>query len=123
MLKDLIFTIFFIVFGLLEIITNGIYLFKKDGLKYAVKQHQELPKGVSERKLKIKVVLVFIFGVLFFVTGILTLFNLSFIKNVYFIVLILFSIYALCEAIYYKYWRIFGFFAITVILILLYWFL
>ena len=44
-----IFRCFFLAFGMFEVITNLRFLMKKDGLDLAIKQHGELPKGISEK--------------------------------------------------------------------------
>ena len=77
-------------------------------------QHREIPENVTKSKLKIKVTIMFLFGWLFLLTGIL-----SFSKNLLY-VLILFNVYALSEAIYYKYWKTFGAFFVSIIMTVIY---
>lgn len=107
--KDQIFRCFFVAFGIAEIITNGNYLRLKDVMKLAIKQHGELPKGISDKKVKVKVCCMFISGIVFFIAG-LSAFIMKEVKSSIFIsVLSAFSLYALCEAFYYKYWKTAGF--------------
>ena len=42
-----IFKIIIVVFGLIEIMTNGYYLFGKNKIMKAKLQHRELPEGIT----------------------------------------------------------------------------
>ncbi len=113
-----IFKIIMIIFGLIEIITNGYYLFGKDKIMKAKLQHRELPKGTTVFQLRLKVILMFLIGCLFFTAGIISLFKER--EYLLFLALIFLNLYALCEALYYRYWRVFGFFIVTVFMTLIY---
>lgn len=111
-----IYRCFFIALGMFEIITNFTYLIKKDGMNLARKQHGELPKGISKTKIKLKVCCMFIYGILFFIGGLVAFINKSVNSTMYEVILILFSIYAVCEAMHYKYWKTVSFACISLIL-------
>lgn len=113
-LKQLIIKCFFIIFGIIEVVTNGFYLSGEKRIMKAKLQHREIPENVTKSKLKIKVTIMFLFGWLFLLAGIL-----SFSKNLLYI-LILFNIYLLCEAMHYKYWKTFGAFFVSLIMTVIY---
>ena len=116
-----IFKIIIVVFGLIEIMTNGYYLFGKNKIMKAKLQHRELPEGITIFQLKLKVILMFLSGLLFFITGIVSFFKEK--EHLLFLSLIFFNLYALCEALYYIYWKVFGFFIVSVFMTLIYIFL
>ena len=116
-----IFKIIIVVFGLIEIMTNGYYLFGKDKIMKAKLQHRELPEGITVFQLKLKVILMFLSGLLFFITGIASFFKEK--EYLLFLSLIFFNLYALSEALYYRYWKIFGFFIVSIFMTLIYIFL
>ena len=116
-----IFKIIIVVFGLIEIMTNGYYLFGKDKIIKAKLQHRELPEGITIFQLKLKVILMFLSGLLFFITGIVSFFKEK--EHLLFLSLIFFNLYALSEALYYGYWKIFGFFIVSIFMTLIYIFL
>ena len=113
-----IFKIIMIIFGLTEIVTNGYYLFGKDKIMKAKLQHRELPEKITVFQLRLKVILMFLIGCLFFTAGITSLFKEW--EYLLFLALIFLNLYALCEALYYRYWRVFGFFTVTVFMTLTY---
>ena len=116
-----IFKIIIVIFGLIEIMTNGYYLFGKDKIIKAKLQHRELPEGITVFQLKLKVILMFLSGLLFFITGIVSFFEEK--EYLLFLSLIFFNLYALSEVLYYKYWKIFGFFIVSIFMTLIYIFL
>ena len=116
-----IFKIIIVVFGLIEIMTNGYYLFGKNKIMKAKLQHRELPEGITIFQLKLKVILMFLSGLLFFITGIVSFFEEK--EYLLFLSLIFFNLYALSEVLYYKYWKIFGFFIVSIFMTLIYIFL
>lgn len=59
----MIVSIIFYIFGLFELITNTVYLLKKDGIKQAYGQHREIPAGVSYGRMKVKVVTMLVVGI------------------------------------------------------------
>ncbi|MBL4936441.1 hypothetical protein JK636_11785 [Clostridium sp. YIM B02515] len=108
----------FVAFGMFEIISNLIFLSLKNGMNLARKQHQEIPKEVTKKQLKTKVMLMFILGLLFFLIGIAS-FILRNVNETYFLLaLILFATYAVGEALYYKYWKTLGFSAVSILFLL-----
>ena len=116
-----IFKIIIVVFGLIEIMTNGYYLFGKNKIMKAKLQHRELPEGITIFQLKLKVILMFLSGLLFFITGIVSFFKEK--EHLLFLSLIFFNLYALSEALYYRYWKVFGFFIVSIFMTLIYIFL
>ena len=116
-----IFKIIIVIFGLIEIMTNGYYLFGKNKIMKAKLQHRELPEGITILQLKVKVMLMFLSGCLFFITGIASFFKEK--EYLLFLSLIFFNLYALSEVLYYKYWKIFGFFIVSAFMTLIYIFL
>ena len=116
-----IFKIIIVVFGLIEIMTNGYYLFGKNKIMKAKLQHRELPEGITILQLKVKVMLMFLSGCLFLITGIASFFKEK--EYLLFLSLIFFNLYALSEVLYYKYWKIFGFFIVSAFMTLIYIFL
>lgn len=115
-----IYRAFFVAFGMFEIISNLTFLTAKDGINMARKQHQEIPKEVTKKQLKTKIMFMLIFGLIFFLTGI-TSYILRQVNKTYFLVaLILFATYAVGEALYYKYWKTFGFATVSILLLLVF---
>lgn len=109
---------FLLAFGITEIITNTVYLLKENGLDLARNQHRELPENISYKKIKLKVVIMLLFGIVFFITSLSTYVLHRYISNMIFITLILFSIYGIIEFLYYRYWKTFGFAIVTILLML-----
>ncbi|QLY81772.1 hypothetical protein [Clostridium intestinale] len=118
--KEEIFRAFLLAFGSLQIITNLSYLLKNEGIELARRQHQELPSDASNTKMKIKVICMFLVGVMFFAVSFISYIFHDFYEEAIFTSLIIFSIYALVEALYYKYWKTTGFAIVTLILLLIY---
>ncbi|BBM40118.1 hypothetical protein JCM16776_0331 [Leptotrichia shahii] len=116
-----IFKIIIVIFGLIEIMTNGYYLFGKDKIMKAKLQHRELPEEITILQLKLKVMLMFLSGCLFLITGIASFFKEK--EYLLFLSLIFFNLYALCETLYYRYWKVFGFFIVSIFMTLIYIFL
>ena len=113
-----IFRVLLLNFGMFEIITNMSYLIKENGLDSARKQHGELPPQLPLAKIKVKVIFMLLFGVLFFITSLLTYILHKYIGFVLFMPSILFSFYGITEALYYKYWKTFGFAFVTILLLI-----
>ncbi|WP_234117094.1 hypothetical protein [Clostridium hydrogenum] len=109
---------FFLAFGVFQVIANLNYLLLKDGIKLARKQHQEIPSTVTDKQMKIKVTLMFSFGIVFLSNGVVSFATHSLNQTYYVITLILFAVYASVEALYYKYWRTFGFSIISILLLI-----
>lgn len=115
--KQEIFRALLLAFGTGQIIANVTYLVKKNGIDLARKQHQELPEDVSDKKMKIKVICMLIAGVMFFIVASISYIRHSYFNTIIFGSLIIFSIYAVVEALYYKYWKTFGFAIVSLILL------
>jgi hypothetical protein len=103
-----IYLAFFIAFGATQIISNLIYLSKKNGIELARRQHKELPDMATSMQVKKKVVCMLLFGILFLAVGLVSSFTRSFHQISIVIVLGMYVAYALAEAIYYKFWKTIG---------------
>ncbi|MCX7711113.1 MAG: hypothetical protein N2484_14845 [Clostridia bacterium] len=106
--KQEIFRAFILVFGSLQTIANLTYLLRKNGLTLARKQHQELPADVSDKKMKLKVTLMLVFGIAFFFVGLVSYIFHDFLGNAMLMALILFAVYETIEAAFYRYWKTTG---------------
>lgn len=113
-----IFRALLLTFGITEVISNITYLIKENGLDLARKQHTELPQNVSNKKIKLKVVCMLFFGASFFLVSLITYILHRYIPSIIFITSILFCFYGIIEALYYKYWRTFGFAFTTILLVI-----
>lgn len=109
---------FILAFGTMEILTNLSYLLRNNGLEFARKQHGEIPENVDNRKIRIKVVAMLITGILFFLSGLMSYILHSYIRSLFIISAVIFSVYAITEALYYKYWKTYGFALISIILLI-----
>lgn len=115
-----IYRAFFVAFGAFESFTNLSYLTKINGIQLARKQHKELPEIVSDRQMKAKVTAMFLFGLVFLINGLYSYYMhavnlLSFTVNLSF-----FCIYAFLESLYYRYWKTFGFFLLSTVLLIVF---
>lgn len=115
--KQEIFRALLLAFGTGQIIANVTYLIKKNGIDLARNQHQELPEGVSDKRMKIKVICMLIAGIMFFIVASISYILHSYFNTIIFGSLIIFSIYAVAEALCYKYWKTFGFAIVSLILL------
>ena len=104
--------------GATEIITNSMYLTRKNGLELARKQHSELPDIVSDKKIKIKVICMLLSGIAFFGSSLLSYILRMHLHNIVIITSILFSLYGIIEALYYRYWKTTGFAFVTIIVLI-----
>jgi hypothetical protein len=118
--KQEIFRAVLLAFGIGEIIANITYLIKKNGVDLARKQHQELPNNTSDTMIKTKVICMLIVGIIFFIVLSISYISHSYSNTMMLISLILFSIYGIGEALYYKYWKTIGFAIVTLILLSIY---
>lgn len=107
-----------LTFGVTEIITNLSYLIKGNGLDFARKQHGELPPNTSNKKIKLKVICMLFFGIIFFITSLTSYILHKYIPIMILIPSILFSIYGIIEALYYRYWKTFGFAFVTILIMI-----
>lgn len=107
-----------LTFGITEIITNVSYLAKENGLDLSRKQHGELPAKISSKKIKVKVVCMLLFGIIFFISSFSTYILHKYISTIILIPSILFCIYGIIEALYYRYWKTTGFAFLTILLMI-----
>lgn len=107
-----------LTFGITEIITNITYLTKENGLDLARKQHGELPRNISYKKIKLKILCMLFFGIAFLGASLLTYIFHKYLYNIILITSILFSLYGIMEALYYRYWKTFGFAFVTILLVI-----
>lgn len=108
----------FVALGGMQTISNPTYLLKKNGIELARKQHKELPDSTTDNQMKTKVICMFSFGILFLITGLFSYFTRTYYELSFIIVLSIFTIYTLTEAVFYRFWRTFGAFIISAILLL-----
>lgn len=108
----------FVALGMFEVITNASFLCSKNGLKFASKQHSEIPKDATLKQLKMKVTIMLTFGLLFLIGGVSSYVLKSVNEVCYLLILSLFTLYALVETIYYRYWKTFGFFIISILFLI-----
>jgi len=113
-----IFRALLLAFGMTEIITNMSYLTKKNGLDLARKQHGELPPHLPTEKIKLKVIFMLLFGIIFFVASLSSYILHKYIALSVFLPSILFCIYGVTEAFYYRYWKTSGFAFVTILLLI-----
>lgn len=104
--------------GVFEVITNTTFLLRADGLILARRQHQEMPIGISDTKIKLKVILMLLYGIAFFIISLTSFIFHKYLHLAIILILSLFTIYAISEAIFYRYWRTWGFAVITLLLLL-----
>ncbi len=117
MLKYEIYRAFFIAFGAVQVITNSIYLIRKDGVNLAKKQHRELPDTATNKHYSAKIFYMLSFGILLFTTGLISSFH-HFVYPISFtVVLGVYTLYALIEALYYRFWKTTGAFILPLVLL------
>lgn len=112
-----IFRAFLLALGTMEIITNTTYLIKSNGLTLARKQHGELPPNLTNKKIKLKVLCMLFFGIALFTVSLLTYLLHKYLPGIILITTLLLSLYGISEALYYRYWKTFGFAAVTILLL------
>ena len=118
--KQEIFRALLLAFGVGQIITNVQYLIKKNGISLTRKQHQELPHNVTNKEMRIKATCMLLVGIMFFVVALISYVTGSYFDLVMLSSLIIFSIYGIGEAVYYKYWKTIGFATTTIVLLGIY---
>ncbi len=104
--------------GATEIITNLCYLTRKNGLELARKQHGELPNNISNKQIKIKVICMLLSGIAFFGSSLLCYILHKYLHNIILMTTILFSLYGIIEALYYRYWKTICFAFVTILLLI-----
>lgn len=115
--KQEIFRALLLAFGAGQVIANLKYLIKKDGISLARNQHQELPSNVSDKKMRTKVICMLLVGVMFSTVSLSSYISRSYSNTIILGSLIIFSIYGIVEASYYKYWKTTGFAIVSLILL------
>ncbi|MGM0215305.1 hypothetical protein [Enterococcus sp. AZ109] len=115
-----IYRAFFVALGAMEVFTNLTYIVKNNGESLARKQHQELPRNVSDHQIRLKVSVMLGFGVLFLVLGIYAYAFRRLPEGFYNLCLGLFAGYAALEALYYRYWKTVGFALVAIAAFLLF---
>ncbi|WP_238881467.1 hypothetical protein [Clostridium sp. YIM B02551] len=119
-LKQEIFRALLLTFGTAQIILNSGYLIKKNGIELSRRQHGEIPNNTSNDKMRVKVICMLLVGIMFFIVSLGSYILHSFLYTPIFIALIVFVIYGVLEALYYKYWKTTGFAIVTIVLLFLY---
>ncbi len=109
----------FVAFGCIEILTNCNYLLRHNGMSFARKQHGELPQDISDNKIKIKVICMLVAGFVFFFSGLVSYLSHTYISMIFIISSMLFAVYAIVEACYYRYWKTIGFSIVSMILFII----
>lgn len=99
----------FVAFGCMEIMTNGNYLLKSNGMIAARRQHGEIPQNATEKQLRTKVICMFTTGVLFLAAGILNYMWHTYMQAVFIGAAATLTLYSVVEALYYRYWKTTGF--------------
>lgn len=117
--KSEIFRAFFVALGASETISNCIYLLKGNGMRLAAKQHQEIPPDLKENQLRVKVICMLVSGILFLTVGLYSYLTHSFPYPGAIAVMSAFTLYAVTEAAYYKYWRTICFSCLSILLLAL----
>ncbi len=110
---------FLLAFGTMEILTNLTFLLQKNGLVSARKWHRELPPQIPDHNIRVKAVLMLLFGCIFFAVSLSSYMVHKYMPVFYTISSGLFCIYAILEAFYYKYWKTFGFAAVSILLMVI----
>jgi hypothetical protein len=110
---------FLLAFGTMEILTNFNFLNREKGLVSARKQHRELPSQLPDHKIRMKAVLMLLFGFIFFIASLSSYILHKYIPELITIPAGLFCIYAIMEAFYYRYWKTFGFAAVSILLLII----
>lgn len=115
-----IFRAFFVAFGAFEVISNCIFLTTKNGMRLAARQHQELPPDRKDNQLKAKVLCMFSFGALFLLSGLYSYITHRFHFEEAVFTLTVFTIYAIIEGCYYRYWKTIGFSCVSILFLVLF---
>ena len=108
-LKFEIYRIIILLLGIGEGLTNLIYLISKRGVTLARNQHKEIPPTVTDKQMKLKIIMLFIFGIIFLICALYSFITKTFPKTIISTVFVCFAVYAVIEASYYRYWKTIGF--------------
>ncbi len=107
-----------IALGSFQIITNTMYLTRKNGLILARKQHSELPPSVTDKQIKVKAICMLVVGAVLFTVSLLSYILRTYLSTPITIALSLLVVYGITEVLYYRYWKTFGFAAVTIVLLI-----
>lgn len=118
--KQEIFRALLLAFGTMEIILNLKFLLKENGTNLARKWHQEIPHNLPDKNMKIKVICMLSAGIMFFCVSLISYVTHKYFNWMIFGSLIIFSAYAIVEALYYRYLNTLGFASVTIALIVIY---
>lgn len=104
------FVYYFIVFGILEVISNLYHLTRRTKEKIsesAKKQHGEIPADLEATHYVVKAIFMLAFGAMFLLCGLILLINNNASSSLFYIPLLSFSIYSVIQAVFYrKFWRV-----------------
>jgi hypothetical protein len=109
----------FVAFGTTQTLLNLNYVVRENGLDLARKQHKELPDNATNKQIRVKTICMLSFGILFFATGLFSFLTRSYYGLSFIVALILYALYAFIEAAYYRFWRTFGTFLLSVVFLIL----
>lgn len=118
--KQEIFRVFLLAFGTMEIILNLKFLIKENGIKLSRKWHQEIPHNLPDKNMRVKIICMLLSGIMFFTVSLISFIMHKYFNWMIFESLIIFSTYAIVEALYYRYLNTFGFASVTIALIVIY---
>lgn len=118
--KQEIFRAFLLAFGTMEIILNLKFLIKENGMNFARKWHKEIPNNLPDKNMRVKVICMFLVGIMFFSVSLISFIMHKYFDWMIFGSLMIFSVYAIVEALYYRYLNTFGFASVTIAFIIIY---
>lgn len=96
-------SIIFYIFGLFELITNTVYLLKKDGIRQAYGKYREILAWVSCDRMKVKVITMLVVGIAMTASLLLLLTGKADLAvTAQKIVVCGYALYTICEAAAYR---------------------
>jgi hypothetical protein len=98
--------LFWLLFGIVEFLTNGLYLITDTVIRFGKRQHSELPPNASDNDIAQKVWRMFTAGLVSCMGVAISLLANSSIPMIISSVLVAFAI--LYEAARYRYWKIYS---------------
>ncbi|KOF56519.1 MULTISPECIES: hypothetical protein [Clostridium] len=96
------------------------FLFNENGIKLARKWHQEIPHNLPDKNMKFKVICMLLSGIMFLTVSLISFIMHKYFNWMIFESLIIFSVYAIVETLYYRYLNTFGFASVTIAFIIIY---
>lgn len=118
--KQEIFRTLLLAFGTMEIILNLKFLLKENGISLARKWHQEIPHNLPDKNMRAKIICMLLVGIMFFFVSLISFIMHKYFNWMIFDSLIVFSVYAIVEALYYRYLNTFGFASVTIAFVIIY---